>query len=88
MPLTKVQSTIISDQFLTEYLGDVASQSAMLQKSGQTGDWVVRTDLNNDVFIIINNGNGSSLSDWKALTNKNAVNATLDELEILSLGGL
>tara|TARA_A100001015_G_C15018746_1_gene726875 strand:- start:1777 stop:2043 length:267 start_codon:yes stop_codon:yes gene_type:complete len=88
MPLTKVQSTIISDQFLTEYLGEVASESAMLQKTGQTGDWVVRTDLQNDVFIIINNGNGSSLTDWKALTNKNFVNTTLDEVEIFSLGGL
>jgi hypothetical protein len=50
---------------ISEYLGDVASQSAMLAKSGQRGDWVVRTDTS-EAYMLIADG-GSLLADWRKI---------------------
>jgi len=47
---------------LVQYLGSVASQSAMLALRGQGGDWCIRTDSATEWVIVANDG--ASLSDW------------------------
>jgi hypothetical protein len=68
MPLTRIKTTAIDHVFLSEFLGTVASESAMLALVGGIGDYAVRSDLNNDSFIITQN-NGSSIGDWQKISN-------------------
>lgn len=51
---------------LTQYLGSVASEAAMLALVGQAGDWVVRSDLGTN--WIISGANPAALSDWTQLS--------------------
>jgi hypothetical protein len=51
---------------LTEFLGAVASQSAMLALAGQRGDWCTRTDLGVDYQLIAEPS--STLASWRAMT--------------------
>lgn len=48
---------------ITEFLGDVASQSAMLALTGQRGDWCIRTDNNRTYFLI--DDDASVLANWR-----------------------
>lgn len=48
---------------VTEFLGTVASQSAMLALSGQRGDWCTRTDLGTDWTLIAEPA--STLANWR-----------------------
>ena len=50
---------------ITEYLGSVASQAAMLALSGQKGDWCVRSD--SGTTWIITGSNPSLLAGWTEL---------------------
>lgn len=50
---------------LTEFLGTVSSEGAMLALTGQVGDWVIRSDLNKTVIIV--GSNPSLITDWQAL---------------------
>ena len=47
---------------ITEYLGTVASQAAMLALSGQVGDWAIRSDLG--TTWIITGSDPTQLSSW------------------------
>lgn len=47
---------------LVQYLGSVASQSAMLALRGQGGDWCIRFDTATEWVIVANDG--ASLADW------------------------
>lgn len=51
---------------VTEYLGAVANQTAMLALTGQTGDWCIRTDLGTVWFITA--ANPALLASWTALS--------------------
>ena len=51
---------------ITEYLGTVANQTALLALSGQRGDWAIRTDTGS-TWVITTDG-GSNLSDWTELS--------------------
>ena len=50
---------------ISEYLGSVNSQAAMLALTGQRGDWCIRTDTGS-TWVITTDG-GSLLSDWTQL---------------------
>lgn len=50
---------------ITEYLGSVANQSAMLALSGQKGDWCIRSDLS--MVYIITGNDPTQLSDWTGM---------------------
>lgn len=50
---------------ITEYLGSVASQAAMLALSGQKGDWAVRSDLG--TTWVITGNDPTQLADWTQL---------------------
>jgi len=51
---------------ITEYLGAVASQAAMLALVGQRGDWCTRTDLGTDWQLIADNS--AALASWREMT--------------------
>ena len=51
---------------ITEYLGAVASQAAMLALVGQRGDWCTRTDLGTDWQLIADNS--ATLTSWREMT--------------------
>lgn len=50
---------------LSEYLGSVASQAAMLALTGQRGDWAIRTDLG--TTWVLNAEPSSTLGNWTQL---------------------
>lgn len=50
---------------VTEFLGTVADQTAMLALTGQRGDFAIRTDTGS-TFVLTSDG-GSTLSDWQEL---------------------
>ena len=60
VPLSQLDSVVISD-----FLGDVASEAAMLALVGMRGDWAIRTDLS-AAFILIAD-NSTQLASWKRL---------------------
>jgi len=51
---------------ITEYLGAVASQAAMLTLVGQRGDWCTRTDLGTDWQLIADDP--ATLASWREMT--------------------
>jgi hypothetical protein len=55
---------------ISEFLGEVATQVAMLLLVGEKGDWCIRTDLG-QAFILIA-GTGGVLNDWKAMPSPTA----------------
>ena len=57
----KLDPSQVPDIALQQYLGSVASQSAMLALSGQQGDWCTRSDTGTDWRII---GDPSQISGW------------------------
>ena len=83
MPLTRIKTTAIDHVFLSEFLGTVASESAMLALVGGIGDYAVRSDLNNDAFIITQN-NGSSIGDWQKISNTSTALLKSENLSDLS----
>lgn len=52
---------------LSEYLGAVGSQAAMLALSGQRGDWCIRTDTSPSSTWVLNAEPSSSLANWTQL---------------------
>ena len=60
----KIPDAQIPDIAITEYLGVVANEPAMLALSGENGDWVVRSD-EGKVYVII--GNPTTAAGWQAL---------------------
>jgi hypothetical protein len=62
----KVPSAQIPDIAVSDYLGAVANQVAMLALVGQKGDWCTRTDLG--TTWIISGNTPSQLSSWTQLS--------------------
>ena len=50
---------------ITEYLGTVANEAALLALSGERGDWAIRTDTGS-TWVITTDG-GSLITDWTEL---------------------
>ena len=61
----KLNPAQLPDLGVVDYLGDVASQSAMLALSGQKGDWCTRSD-DGTAWIIIGS-NPTQIASWKKL---------------------
>jgi hypothetical protein len=59
IPTTQIPAIAISD-----YLGAVNSQAAMLALTGQRGDWCLRTDTGNVGQWILSGDNASILGNW------------------------
>jgi hypothetical protein len=61
----KLTTSQIPSIAITEYLGNVASESAMLALTGQQGDWCIRTD--SGTTWVITGSTPSQLSSWTQL---------------------
>ena len=62
----KVPQAQIPSAALTDYLGEVANQSAMLALTGQRGDWCTRTDLGTDWQLVADDS--TLLASWREHT--------------------
>ena len=62
----KVPQAQLPSVALTEFLGAVSSQAAMLALSGQRGDWCARTDLGTDWQLIAEPS--TTLANWREHT--------------------
>lgn len=62
----KIPQAQIPAVAITEYLGAVASQAAMLALTGQRGDWCTRTDLGTDWQLTADDA--TQLSSWREHT--------------------
>lgn len=60
-----IPESLLPDLAISEFLGEVANESAMLALTGQRGDWCVRTDLEK-VFIAIADDT-SLIGSWRKL---------------------
>lgn len=61
----KLPAAQLPDLAVTEYLGETASEAAMLALSGEYGDWTVRTDAGT-VWIIVG-ADPSVIGGWKEM---------------------
>lgn len=62
----KIPNSQLPSLAITEYLGSVLDQSAMLALVGQRGDWCNRTDTGS-TFILVADG-GDQLTDWQEIS--------------------
>ena len=62
----KVPSSQIPSIALTEFLGPVSSEAAMILLTGQPGDYCFRTDVGLAYFLTT--GTGSSVGNWQAVS--------------------
>lgn len=62
----KLKLSQLPDLAITQFLGEVASQSAMLALAGQRGDWCVRTDLGTAWILVAEPA--SAVGSWRQLT--------------------
>ena len=62
----KLTASQLPDLAISDYLGSVATQSAMLALSGQKGDWAIRSDLGST--WIISGSNPTLLASWTELS--------------------
>lgn len=62
----KIPDTQLPDLSISDYLGSVASQVAMLLLTGQRGDWCTRSDTGTN-FIIVGT-DPTQLSSWQQLS--------------------
>lgn len=69
----KIPAGQIPDLALSQFLGDVASQAAMLALVGQPGDWCIRTDLDPDQAFILVGADPAVLGSWRNITTPGAV---------------
>ncbi len=70
---------------ITEFLGAVNSESAMLALVGQKGDWCIRTDQNRTYFIV--GDNGSVLANWRFIeTPASPVTSVNGQVGVIVLG--
>lgn len=53
---------------LSEFLGTVASEAAMLALVGQRGDWAIRSDFNPDRIFILKTDDPTSAANWTDVT--------------------
>lgn len=80
-----VPTSQIPAQAVSEFLGDVASQAAMLALVGQSGDWCIRTDVNRTYFIIAEPS--SSLANWRYIeTPASPVTSVNSQTGVIVLG--
>lgn len=61
----KIQTSQIPSLAIVDYLGDVASQSAMLSLDGDRGDWCIRTDA--QTAYILTADDSTQVGSWIAL---------------------
>jgi hypothetical protein len=80
----KLKADQIPDLAISSFLGEAASEAAMLALSGQRGDWAVRTDTSESYILVADDA--SQLASWrKLLTPVDAVLSVNGETGAVSL---
>jgi hypothetical protein len=69
----KLLSSQIPSITLSDFLGVVASESAMLALTGQRGDWAVRSDLQKT--MVLTGDDASVLANWHEIVTPNSATA-------------
>lgn len=64
----KIPAAQIPAIALSEFLGTVASEAAMLALVGQRGDWCIRTDLDPDSVFMLESDDPTQAANWTNLT--------------------
>lgn len=62
---SKVPSAQLPDVAISDFLGVVGSQAAMLALAGEQGDWAIRSDLSTTWIIV--GSDPTQLADWQEL---------------------
>lgn len=65
---SKIPSAQIPAIALSEFLGNVASEAAMLALTGQKGDWAIRTDFDPDRVFILKTDDPTQAANWSDIT--------------------
>jgi hypothetical protein len=65
---SKIPAAQIPAIALSEFLGSVASEAAMLALVGQRGDWCIRTDLDPDSIFILETDDPTQAANWTNVT--------------------
>lgn len=68
---------------ISDFLGTVASQAAMLALIGQRGDWATRTDLGADFILIADNP--ALLASWRQITSPGNVTSVAGKTGAVTL---
>lgn len=69
----KIPAAQIPALALSEFLGTVASEAAMLALVGQRGDWCIRTDLVPDSVFILETDDPTQAANWTNVTGPGVV---------------
>lgn len=69
----KIPAAQIPALALSEFLGTVASEAAMLALVGQRGDWCIRTDLDPDSIFILETDDPTQAANWTNVTGPGVV---------------
>ena len=70
---TKIPAAQIPAIALSEFLGTVASEAAMLALVGQRGDWCIRTDLDPDSIFMLESDDPTQAANWTNITGAGVV---------------
>lgn len=62
----KLDPAQVPDLAISEFLGEVADETARLALTGERGDWALQTDVGL-IYILVADG-GSQAADWRALS--------------------
>jgi len=76
----KLTASQLPDLAISDYLGSVADQTAMLALSGQKGDWCIRLD--NAKVYIITGSSPAVLGDWTALSYPTGTGGTVTSVAL------
>jgi hypothetical protein len=67
----KIPQTQLPSIAITDFLGVVSSQTALLALSGQRGDWATRSDIGADFILIADDP--TKIANWRQLTSLGGV---------------
>lgn len=82
---SKIPSAQIPAIALSEFLGNVATEAAMLALVGQRGDWAVRTDFTPNRVFILKTDDPTLAANWTDITTPGAVTSVAGKTGAVTL---
>lgn len=76
----KLPAAQLPDLAITDYLGTVANEAAMLALTGELGDWAIRTD-DSKVYVIVG-PDPSDAGDWLAMSYPVGTGGTVTSVDL------
>lgn len=81
----KLPSAQVPSLALSEFLGAVANEAAMLALTGQRGDWTVRTDFDPDRVFILETDDPTQVANWTDVTTPGSVSSVNGQAGVVVL---